>query len=72
MVYTAWDLSNENLSVEESRLTYFTVRDTLKLQMKQEKKRENLFLFFVPYKIISSLHGSHKAERWMTFPGASC
>lgn len=39
MVHAAWDLSNETLWVEESRLTYFTVRDTLKLQMKQEKEK---------------------------------
>lgn len=46
MVHAVWDLSNENLWVEESRLTYFTVRDTPELQMKQEKgkkKKENCF-----------------------------
>lgn len=38
MVHAAWDLSNEILLAGESRLTYFTVRNTLRLQMKQKKK----------------------------------
>lgn len=39
MVHAAWDLSNEILLAGESRLTYFTVRNTLRLQMKQKKKK---------------------------------
>lgn len=42
--HAAWDLSNENLSVEESRHTYFT----LKRQMKQKKEKRKM-CFFSPH-----------------------
>lgn len=62
--------SNEILLAGESGLTYFTVTNTPRLQMKQgERKKKKTLLHSIPYKIISILHRAHKVSGEWHFPG---